>query len=116
MKKKVIILLVAVCTFSTIVSSQANYQLTNEQKTWLSKANRHEKNGWIYLHIEGALGKLMSATTTLAPALANSMAQALPIPDPEPVTTTTRLFNFISCFIYFKVLYIYYKLQVAIFH
>jgi len=24
----------------------------NEQKTWLWKANQHEKNGWIYLHIE----------------------------------------------------------------
>lgn len=24
-----------------------------DQQTWLKKANRHEKNGWIYLHIEG---------------------------------------------------------------
>ncbi len=29
-------------------------QLTNQQKGWLAKANRHEKNGWIYLHIEGS--------------------------------------------------------------
>lgn len=28
--------------------------LTHEQKEWLAKANRHETNGWIYLHIEGA--------------------------------------------------------------
>src|SRR5450759_1596452 len=28
--------------------------LSQEQQTWLSKANRHEKNGWIYLHIEGS--------------------------------------------------------------
>jgi hypothetical protein len=27
--------------------------LSQEQKSWLSKANRHDKNGWIYLHIEG---------------------------------------------------------------
>ena len=24
------------------------------QQSWLSKANRHEKAGWVYLHIEGA--------------------------------------------------------------
>jgi hypothetical protein len=53
MKKKVIILLVSVFICSTLIRSQTNDQLTNEQKTWLSKANRHEKNGWIYLHIEG---------------------------------------------------------------
>jgi hypothetical protein len=54
MKKKVIILLLSVFICSTLVRSQTNDQLTIEQKTWLSKANRHEKNGWIYLHIEGA--------------------------------------------------------------
>ncbi len=27
--------------------------LTQQQKSWLEKANRHEKNGWIYVHIEG---------------------------------------------------------------
>jgi hypothetical protein len=54
MKKKAIILLLSVFICSTLVHSQTNDQLTNEQKTWLSKANRHEKNGWIYLHLEGA--------------------------------------------------------------
>jgi hypothetical protein len=54
MKKKVIILVLSVFICSTFVQSQTNNQFTNEQKTWLSKANRHEKNGWIYLHIEGA--------------------------------------------------------------
>jgi hypothetical protein len=53
MKKKVIILLLAVFICNISVQSQANNQLTNDQKTWLSKANRHEKNGWVYLHIEG---------------------------------------------------------------
>ena len=57
MEKKVIILLLAVFICSSVVHSQTNYQLTNEQETWLSKANRHEKNGWIYLHIEGSPGE-----------------------------------------------------------
>jgi len=51
--KKTIIFILSVCLSTTWVHSQTNNQLTNEQKTWLSKANRHEKNGWIYLHIEG---------------------------------------------------------------
>jgi len=54
MKKKVIILLLSVCIFSNVARCQINDQPTNEQKTRLSKANRHEKDGWIYLHIEGA--------------------------------------------------------------
>ena len=33
--------------------AQTTQQLTREQETWISKANRHEKNGWLYLHIEG---------------------------------------------------------------
>ena len=53
MKKHVIILLLAVFIFNVSAHSQADSQLTNEQKSWLSKAYRHEKNGWIYLHIEG---------------------------------------------------------------
>ena len=53
MKKKVVILILLVISSFTLVFSQNNDQLTNEQKIWLSKANRHEKNGWIYLHIEG---------------------------------------------------------------
>jgi len=53
MKKKVIILLLLVFLCSIRGQSQPTNQLTNEQKTWLTKANRHEKNGWIYLHIEG---------------------------------------------------------------
>jgi len=54
MKKKVIILLLSVFIFPTVARCQINDQLTDEQKTCLSKANRHEKEGWIYLHIEGA--------------------------------------------------------------
>lgn len=51
--KKTILLLLVVFVCSALTHSQTGYQLTGEQKAWLTKANRHEKNGWIYLHIEG---------------------------------------------------------------
>jgi len=46
----------SLCTFLClgIVHAQNISSLTNEQKSWLIKADRHERNGWIYLHIEGA--------------------------------------------------------------
>ncbi|MGC1392047.1 MAG: C45 family peptidase [Bacteroidales bacterium] len=53
MKKKAIFLLLTVFICNISVHGQAYNKLTNEQKAWLSKANRHEKNGWVYLHIEG---------------------------------------------------------------
>jgi hypothetical protein len=53
MKKKVIILLLLALFYTAWLQSQTPNQLTNEQKTWMSKANRHEKNGWICIHIEG---------------------------------------------------------------
>jgi hypothetical protein len=53
MKKKVILLLLVILIYSSLVSSQTKDQLSNEQKEWISKANRHEKAGWIYIHIEG---------------------------------------------------------------
>jgi hypothetical protein len=53
MKKQIITLLLAVFAASGILMSQTTKNLTNEQNNWLSKANRHEKNGWVYLHIEG---------------------------------------------------------------
>lgn len=53
MKKKVIISLLFALVYNSSVNCQAGQQLTNDQKSWLLKANRHEKNGWIYLHIEG---------------------------------------------------------------
>ena len=36
-----------------VPQGQTSAALTSEQKSWLAKANRHEKNGWIYVHIEG---------------------------------------------------------------
>ena len=47
-----------VLIFFYLISSTAalfsqTLSLTQQQKSWLAKANRHEKNGWIYVHIEG---------------------------------------------------------------
>ena len=53
MKKKGIIFIVLVLLCPVLARSQSANTLTAEQKTWLTKANRHEKNGWISLHIEG---------------------------------------------------------------
>jgi hypothetical protein len=53
MKRIVVIFLISVFTGNILIHGQANNQLSNDQKAWLLKANRHEKNGWIYLHIEG---------------------------------------------------------------
>jgi hypothetical protein len=42
-----------ILAFTGSVPAQNSNSLTPEQKSWISKANRHEKDGWIYLHIEG---------------------------------------------------------------
>jgi len=36
------------------VQAQPAAKLTQEQQAWLARADRHEKAGWIYLHIEGS--------------------------------------------------------------
>ncbi|MEI7421106.1 MAG: C45 family peptidase [Prolixibacteraceae bacterium] len=52
MKKSGLFLLVfLIC--SSFVMSQTGLPLSADQKNILAKASRHEKNGWIYLHIEG---------------------------------------------------------------
>jgi hypothetical protein len=38
-------------TFATAAEAQSP---TDTRQTWLSKANRHEKAGWVYVHIEGS--------------------------------------------------------------
>jgi hypothetical protein len=53
MKKIAALLLLTLFAGSAFMQGQSVRQLTDEQNAWLSKANRHEKNGWIYLHIEG---------------------------------------------------------------
>ncbi len=50
------ILLMLVAAWQLIgwaATSQAAAPLTQEQKTWLARAERHDKSGWVYLHIEG---------------------------------------------------------------
>jgi hypothetical protein len=53
MKEKTALLVLTIFIYVAPVRSQLKNQLTNEQKSWIAKANRHEKNGWTYLHIEG---------------------------------------------------------------
>jgi hypothetical protein len=38
---------------SVPVAEKSTPSLTDTQRTWLAQAHRHEKAGWIYLHIEG---------------------------------------------------------------
>ena len=53
MKHQLLHLTLSIFLGAIISYSQPNTPLTGEQTSWLAKANRHEKNGWIYLHIEG---------------------------------------------------------------
>jgi hypothetical protein len=53
MKIRIIIYLFSFLFLPALSLAQTTQQLTREQETWISKANRHEKNGWLYLHIEG---------------------------------------------------------------
>jgi len=53
MKKIAILLFLVVFISTSPARSQAKDKLSDQQKGWISKANRHEKDGWIYLHIEG---------------------------------------------------------------
>ena len=47
------LLLLSLFMLPVHVNGQQTNQLTPGRKATLQKANRHEKNGWIYLHIEG---------------------------------------------------------------
>ena len=49
-----IIIFLSLFWCASLAHSQTYAQLDSEKKAWLSKATRHEKNGWTYLHIEGA--------------------------------------------------------------
>lgn len=50
-------ILILICLFvpNGILSDQtgSTTRLTKEQEVWVSQAERHERAGWIYLHIEG---------------------------------------------------------------
>jgi len=50
-KAGIFLLMILSCIASSY--SQVTSTLSNEQKNWLLQATRHEKNGWIYIHIEG---------------------------------------------------------------
>jgi hypothetical protein len=52
MKKHLFFLVVLISV--TCLQGQSLDSLTTEQKSCLAKSERHEKSGWIYLHIEGA--------------------------------------------------------------
>ena len=52
MKLRSAILIAAASLFSP-VHLAITAPLSEPQKSWLGKAERHEKHGWIYLHIEG---------------------------------------------------------------
>ena len=43
-----------VLLFPILLQAQTADTLTQGQQSWLTKSNRHEKNGWIYLHLEGS--------------------------------------------------------------
>ena len=53
MKIRIIFYFLSFLFLPALSPAQTTQQLTSEQETWISKANRHEKNGWLYLHIEG---------------------------------------------------------------
>ncbi len=49
-----VILILSILLNALPALCQSSTLLNPEQQKWLSKANRHEKNGWTYLHIEGS--------------------------------------------------------------
>ena len=51
--KKSSLLFFPLFIFSFYLQSQTTVQLSENQRNLLAKANRHEKSGWTYLHIEG---------------------------------------------------------------
>ncbi|MGD0782858.1 MAG: hypothetical protein ABSA30_08385, partial [Candidatus Aminicenantales bacterium] len=53
MKRRALVLLLVLACGLPLLRPQSAPTLAAEQKAWLAKAERHEKNGWIYLHIEG---------------------------------------------------------------
>ncbi len=52
--KKISLLLLFLLVLATFLQGQTTNQLSDTQRNQLSKAYRFEKNGWIYLHIEGS--------------------------------------------------------------
>ena len=51
--QKISLFILAVLIPVSFLQSQTILRLTDLQRNQLAKANRHEKSGWTYLHIEG---------------------------------------------------------------
>ncbi len=51
--RPVLILIVLLAITGSMIAGE-KIPLTALQQSWIAKANRHERNGWIYLHLEGA--------------------------------------------------------------
>ena len=54
MNKIIIVTLFYLFILTNNLNCQNPGNLTSDQKTWLSKASRSEKNGWISVHLEGS--------------------------------------------------------------
>ena len=52
MKVKLFVFPVLMLVFAMSLPATSG-TLTKEQQSWISKADKHDKDGWIYLHIEG---------------------------------------------------------------
>lgn len=53
MKRRIFIATFLMACGLSLLRLQSADPLTEQQKSWLARAERHEKNGWVYLHIEG---------------------------------------------------------------
>ena len=53
MRRCILLILVTWQLIGVAATCQAAAPLTQEQKSWLARAEHHDKNGWVYLHIEG---------------------------------------------------------------
>ena len=53
MHKRFLSFLLLAFLLASFLSFAAPQNLTEQEKEWLAKAYRHDKNGWIFLHIEG---------------------------------------------------------------
>ena len=51
---KLLLLVMTILFWVSPIAAAGTPSLTVTQQVWLTKANRHEKSGWVYLHIEGS--------------------------------------------------------------
>ncbi len=53
MRKRILVCSAFLFFVASVLSFGADKNLTKEENQWLAKAYRYDKNGWIFLHIEG---------------------------------------------------------------